>query len=95
MKRGEVAQLYITHPESGVGIPLYSLKGFKRITLAPGASEKVNFKITPTMMELVNEDGKSGLNSGKITIGIAGSLPSQRGEELGSAKPAEAMLTEN
>jgi len=93
MKGDEVVQLYLTHLESGKDIPLYSLKGFKRITLAPGVSQKVNFKITPGMMELVNEDGKSVLNSGKIKISIAGSLPSERSEELGAAKPAESILS--
>ncbi|HEY5408462.1 MAG TPA: glycoside hydrolase family 3 C-terminal domain-containing protein [Ginsengibacter sp.] len=93
MKGDEVVQLYLTHLESGKEIPLYSLKGFKRITLAPGASEKVNFKITPAMMEIVNEDGKSVLNSGEIKISIAGSLPSERSEELGAAKPAEGILS--
>ena len=92
MKADEVVQLYLTHLENGKDIPLYSLKGFKRISLAPGASEKVNFKITPAMMELVNADGKSVLNSGKIKISISGSLPSERSEELGAAKPVEALI---
>ncbi|HET7117504.1 MAG TPA: glycoside hydrolase family 3 C-terminal domain-containing protein [Hanamia sp.] len=93
IKSDEVVQLYLTHIESGKDIPLYSLKGFKRISLAPGTSEKVKFKITPAMMALVNEDGKSVLNSGKIKISIAGSLPSARSEELGAAKPVESILS--
>lgn len=93
IKGDEIVQLYLTHLENGVDVPLYSLKGFKRITLAPGASEKVNFKITPDMMKLVNEDGKSVLNSGDIKINIGGSLPSKRSEELGAAKPVETLIT--
>jgi len=89
----EVVQLYLTHLPGGAEVPLYSLKGFKRINLAPGASEKVKFKITPDMMKLVNNDGKSVLNSGDIKISIGGSLPSQRSVELGAAKPVDAVLT--
>ena len=89
----EVAQLYLTHQIEGKGIPLYSLKGFKRINVAPGASQKVKFTITPDMMKLVNDEGKSVLNSGNIKISIAGSLPSKRSEELGAAKPVDALLT--
>ncbi len=93
MKSDEVVQLYLTHLERAPDDPLYSLKGFNRITLLPGQSEKVSFNITPDMMKLVNEDGKSVLDSGEIKISIAGSLPSKRSEELGAAKPVEAVLT--
>lgn len=93
IKSDEVVQLYLTHLQSGTDIPLYSLKEFKRIILLPGASEKVKFTITPDMMKLVNEDGKSVLNSRQIKISIAGSLPSDRSIELGAAKPVEALIT--
>ena len=93
IKSDEVVQLYLTHLKSGTDEPLYSLKGFKRITLLPGASEKVKFTITPGMMKLVNEEGESVLNSGEIKINIGGSLPSQRSIDLGAAKPVEVVLT--
>jgi beta-glucosidase len=88
----EVVQLYLTHLPGGENIPLYSLKGFKRIHLAPGASQQIKFAITPDMMKLVNEDGKSVLDEGEIKVSIAGSLPSKRSEELGAAKPVEATF---
>jgi len=89
----EVVQLYLTHLPGGENIPLYSLKGFKRITLAAGTSQKVKFTITPDMMKLVNEQGESVLNPGNIKISIGESLPSKRSTELGAAEPAEAVLT--
>ncbi len=89
----EVVQLYLTHLPGGEDIPLYSLKGFKRIHLAAGASREVKFSITPDMMKLVNEEGKSVLNEGEIKVSIAGSLPSKRSEELGAAKPVTATFT--
>jgi beta-glucosidase len=88
----EVVQLYLTH-QGGLDVPRYSLKGFKRIHLAPGASEKVKFTITPEMMKLLNEQGESRLNSGNIKISIAGSLPSKRSLDLGAAKPVVTLLT--
>jgi beta-glucosidase len=91
MKSDEVVQLYLTH-QSGPDVPLYSLKGFKRISLLPGASEKVQFIITPDMMKTVNEEGQSVLNSGQVKINIGGSLPSQKSEELGAAKPVEEQI---
>jgi len=87
-----VVELYVTHLSGGENVALYSLKGFKRITLAPGASQKVKFTITPDMMKLVNEAGESVLNSGKIKVSIGESLPSERSVELGAGKPVEAIF---
>lgn len=92
MKSDEVVQLYLTHLPGGGDIPLYSLKGFKRISLLPGASQKVKFTITPDMMKTVNEEGASVLNSGKIEVSVSESLPSKRSEELGAARPVEAQI---
>ncbi|HWH63338.1 MAG TPA: glycoside hydrolase family 3 C-terminal domain-containing protein [Ginsengibacter sp.] len=89
----EVVQLYLTHQNQIADEPLYSLKGFTRISLRPGASQKVKFTITPDIMKLVDDNGQSILNSGDIKISIAGSLPSGRSIELGAAKPASAVLT--
>ena len=89
----EVVQLYLAHQKGGQDVPRYSLKGFRRIHLAAGASEKIKFTISPDMMKLVNEEGQSILNSGGIKISIAGSLPSKRSLDLGAAKPLETVLT--
>ncbi len=89
----DVVQLYLTHLPGGENIPIYSLKGFKRISLAPGVSQKVKFTITPDMMKLVNDKGESVLNAGNIKISIGESLPSKRSQELGAAKPIDAVLT--
>ena len=91
-KGGEVVQLYIVH--DGINYaPLQALKGFKRITLSPGQSQKVSFTVTPELLKLVDNGGNSTFTPGKVKIIIAGSSPSKRSEELGAAKPAEAVLT--
>jgi beta-glucosidase len=41
----EVAQLYLTDP-AAAGEPPYQLKGFQKITLAPGSSRQLTFTIT-------------------------------------------------
>lgn len=46
-------------------------------------------------MKLVNEEGKSVLNTGAIKVNIGGSLTSQISEELGAAEPVEEVLTVN
>lgn len=88
----EVVQLYLAHEDAGIASPLYSLKGFKRISLAPGASTIVRFTISPDMLALINDDGKSMAVPGKIKISIAGSLPCKRSEDLGAAKHLEGVI---
>ncbi|HXP56732.1 MAG TPA: glycoside hydrolase family 3 C-terminal domain-containing protein, partial [Streptosporangiaceae bacterium] len=43
----DVAQLYVTFPASA-GEPPRQLKGFQRVSLAPGRSERVTFTLTPS-----------------------------------------------
>ena len=52
----DVAQLYLGDPASS-GEPPRQLAGFQRVTLAPGASAKVSFTITPQDMSWWGEDG--------------------------------------
>jgi len=90
----EVVELYVTYEGTNVNdAPLYSLKSFKRISLAPGASSTVKFNITPTMLQLVNDKGDYINPTGKYKISISGSLPSKRSEALGATKPVETEIT--
>ena len=41
----EVAQLYLTNPPA-VGEPPYQLKGFQKVSLAPGHSQRLHFQLT-------------------------------------------------
>ena len=88
----EVVQLYITDDEASVVVPNSSLRDFKRIRLAPGASAEVRFDITPAMLALVNDEGEHVLEPGSFTISIGGSSPSTRNAALGAAAPATATL---
>ena len=42
----EVAQLYLTDP-AAAGEPPYQLKGFQKVTLAPGRSQRITLQLTP------------------------------------------------
>ena len=88
----EVVQLYITDMKASVRTPLFSLKGFRRVKLKPGESATVKFTVTPEMMMLVNNDGKSILEPGQFKISVGGALPGKRSETLGVQKHQEAMF---
>ena len=87
----EVVQLYLTHENAGDSAALFALKGFQRVSLAPGDSIRLHFMLSPDQLSVVDSKGASVQLPGKIRISIAGSLPSKRSEELGAAR---AVTTE-
>lgn len=92
-KAEEVVQLYVTDVEASVKVPLYSLKGIKRIALKPGESSVVTFTVTPEMLNIVNEDGKYILEPGTFKISVGGGLPGKRSLELGMPETSQVLLT--
>lgn len=93
VKAEEVVQMYIQDIEASVDAPKYQLNGVKRIELEPGSSQKVEFDITPQMMELVNNEGERVLERGDFRVYIGGSSPGERSVELGIKKLKEATFT--
>jgi beta-glucosidase len=75
MASDEVVQLYLTHA-GFVGAPLRELHGFKRIHLAPGASENVAFTLRDRDLSVVNADGKRQIATGQVRAWIGGGQPS-------------------
>lgn len=52
----EVVQLYLNDPAASVSRSVKELKGFKKIKLSPGESEKVEFEITTDDLRFYNSD---------------------------------------
>ena len=52
----EVAQLYLREEVAPVTQPVMQLKGFNRITLKPGETRTVSWKITPAMLSIWDTD---------------------------------------
>jgi len=69
----EVVQLYIRDMLSSVAQPVISLKGFKRIHLEPGTSQRITFKIMPAMLSLLNEKMESVVEPGDFRIMVGAS----------------------
>lgn len=64
----EVAQLYISHPQTDSIIPAKQLKGFEKIELAPGESKTVEFKLNVKDLNLFSEkDQKTYVPNGTYT----------------------------
>jgi len=68
-RRGdEVVQLYIRDDISSVTRPVKELKGFARVTLAPGEKRTVDFAVTPAELRFFGLDMKRVVEPGTFTI---------------------------
>ena len=70
----EVAELYLSFPDVK-GAPLRALRGFKRIHLDPGASQKVEFDLKPRDLGMVTDAGEPIIAEGQYKISIGGGQP--------------------
>jgi beta-glucosidase len=71
----EVVQLYLSHKDASVPVPLRSLQGFKRVMLNPGESQTVVFSIQPGQLSVLDGHFKRVVEPGRIEIAVGGSQP--------------------
>jgi len=69
-KGDEVVQLYIRDDFASVTRPVKELKGFKRITLAPGETKTVELKIGPAELAFFDTGMKRVVEAGTFTVGV-------------------------
>jgi len=72
----EVVQLYVKHDTKAMA-PIRALKGFQRVTLAPGEKKIVEFTLTPRDLALVNNAGEVRMDAGKMEFFVGGGQPDQ------------------
>jgi len=70
----EVAQLYLSFP-SVPGAPLRALRGFKRVSLKPGESQRVRFELKDRDLIMVSEAGEPIIPEGAYAVSIGGGQP--------------------
>ncbi len=71
-KGDEVAQMYIRDEFSSVTRPIKELKGFKRVTLKPGETKKITFKVTPEKLQFYNRNMKRVVEPGSFEVMVGG-----------------------
>jgi beta-glucosidase len=64
----EVVQLYIRHLDASVTQPVLALKGFERVTLAPGERRTVRFTLGPKALRIWNVAMKEVVEPGRVEI---------------------------
>ena len=66
----EIVQLYTGRKTASVTQPMKELKDFKRVTLAPGESSKVEFEVPVSRLAFHNRDMVLAVEEGKYTLTI-------------------------
>jgi len=70
----EVVELYLQFPDVA-GAPLRALRGFQRVHLEAGASEKVEFHLGSRDLSMVTDLGNIIVAQGQYTVSIGGGQP--------------------
>ena len=73
----EVVQLYLGFPNIE-GAPLRALRGFKRIHLKAGESQKVSFELKDRDLSMVTEAGEPIIAEGEYSVSIGGGQPNTK-----------------
>jgi len=68
----EVVQLYIRDTVSSVTRPIKELRGFQRVTLAPGQTKTVEFTLGPDELSFLNGELKRVVEPGTFKIMVGG-----------------------
>jgi len=88
----EVAQLYLKFP--GVpGAPLRALRGFERVHLEAGASQKLNFELQPRDLSMVTEAGDPIVAEGEYVVSVGGGQPHTGTQVLSGTFKIKGKLT--
>jgi beta-glucosidase len=69
----EVVQMYLRDKISSVTRPVKELKGFKRVSLEPGASETVTLPITTEALQFFGRDMKRVVEAGEFDVMVGNS----------------------
>ena len=89
----EVVQLYISDLDPAAHAPLAALKGMKRVRLAAGESQTVEFAVEPSMLTIVDDAGRETRPRGQFRITVGSASPGARAVTLGAPEPAQAIVT--
>jgi beta-glucosidase len=64
----DVAQLYIHDPVASISHPVRRLRGFQRVTLAPGEKKTVSWRLDASDVGFYDNRGRFRVESGRIDV---------------------------
>ena len=69
----EVVQLYVTDVVASLARPMKELKGFAKVSLAPGEKKRVEFTLDTELLAFTGVDMKLVIEAGRFDVGIGSS----------------------
>jgi beta-glucosidase len=88
----EVVQLYLTHLNSTVPVPIRALAGFSRVYLKPGERKVISFNLTSRQLSVIDNNWKRVVLPGQFRIEVGGKQPGFRG--TADASTTEVLSTQ-
>ncbi len=85
-------QLYLIPPPQEFPTPRATLRGFRKVALAPGEEQEVTIALPPEAWVLYDDQGVPRYPGGEWTISVGNCSPGPRGIELGAAQPCEQIF---
>jgi len=73
----EVVQLYVRDRVASMTRPVRELKAFRKLKLAPGASETVTFKLDRSLLLFIGRDDKPTVEAGTFDVWVAPSAETE------------------
>ena len=89
----EIVQLYVSDLDPAAHAPRAALKGMKRVRLAAGESQTVEFAVEPSMLAIVDAAGREARPRGQFRITVGSASPGARAVALGAPEPVQAIVT--
>ena len=68
VKGDEVVQLYVHDPVASISQPVRRLRGFERVTLEPGATQRVTFHLDRSDVGFYDNEGRFVVEPGEIEV---------------------------
>ena len=92
MTGDEVVQLYLTDEKASTPRPIRQLEGFKRVTLRPGESRRVEFTLKPEQFSMINSRDSRVIEPGWFTISVGGGQPGTPAEKEGCTRVLKSRI---
>jgi beta-glucosidase len=78
----EIVECYVRNLGASLEQPVRSLRGFERVTLKPGESKQVSFKLGFPELSFYNNDGQAVIEPTDYTVWVGGSSTAEAHDEF-------------